>query len=208
MPSMLNQAALATLEQAINAALALDPHTVNRLRRMDDKVIALALEGLGFTLYVQSLDGHLRLMAAWDGPVDTTLRGAPFSLLRMGSGRTGEGLFRGGVEIDGDVELGQQFQRVFEKIDIDWEEHLSRLCGDVIAHQLGNVARDLRHWAERSLEHLQQDAADYLQEEREALPLEWEVEEFYQQVDTLRGDVDRMEARLKRLEKKVLPRAE
>jgi ubiquinone biosynthesis protein UbiJ len=208
MVSMLNQAALASLEQALNAALALDPHTVNRLRRMDDKVIALALEGLGFTLYVQSLDGHLRLMAAWDGPVDTTLRGAPFSLLRMGSGRTGEGLFRGGVEIDGDVELGQQFQRVFEKMDIDWEEHLSRLCGDVIAHQLGNVARDLRHWAERSLDHLQKDAADYLQEEREALPLEWEVEEFYQQVDTLRSDVDRMEARLKRLEKKVLPRAE
>lgn len=204
---MLNQAALAALEQAINAALALDPHTVNRLRRMDDKVIALALEGLGFTLYLQSLDGHLRPMAAWDGPVDTTLRGAPFSLLRMGRGRTGEGLFRGGVEIDGDVELGQQFQRVFEKIDIDWEEHLSRLCGDVIAHQLGNVVRDLRHWAERSLDHLQKDAADYLQEEREALPLEWEVEEFYQQVDTLRSDVDRMEARLKRLEKKVLPRA-
>lgn len=208
MPSMLNQAALATLEQALNAALALDPHTATRLQRLDGKVIALAIEGTGITLYLQPLDGALRLMGAWDGPIDTTLRGAPFSLLRMGSGRTGEGLFRGGVEIEGDVELGQQIQRVFEKIDIDWEEHLARLCGDVIAHQLGNVVRDLRDWMARSSDHLQQDVADYLQEERELLPVDWEVEAFYEQVDTLRSDVDRLEARLKRLEKKVTHRGE
>ncbi len=199
--SMLGVAALAGLEQALNAALALDPKTLERLRRLQGRVIAIELQGTGIRLLLQPEQNGLRLMGHYDGIVDTTLRGAPFALLRMSTGRTGEGMFKGGVEIDGDVELGQQIQRVFEKLDVDWEEHLSRLTGDIIAHQIGNSVRGLLNWGERAAEHLGQDTADYLQEEAEILPLPWEVEEFLEQVDTLRSDVDRLEARVKRLQR-------
>ncbi len=199
--SMLGVAALAGLEQALNAALALDPKTLERLRRLQGRVIAIELQGTGIRLLLQPEQNGLRLMGHYDGIVDTTLRGAPFALLRMSTGRTGEGMFKGGVEIDGDVELGQQIQRVFEKLDVDWEEHLSRLTGDIIAHQIGNSVRALLNWGERAAEHLGQDTADYLQEEAEILPLPWEVEEFLEQVDTLRSDVDRLEARVKRLQR-------
>jgi ubiquinone biosynthesis protein UbiJ len=202
--SMLGVAALAGLEQALNAALALDPKTLERLGRLQGRVIAIELTGTGIRLLMQPEQNGLRLMGHYDGAVDTTLRGAPFALLRMGSGRTGEGLFRGGVEIDGDVELGQQVQRIFERLDIDWEEHLSRLTGDIIAHQIGNTVRGLFSWGERAGEHLARDSADYLQEETEVLPLQWEVDEFIEAVDTLRSDVDRIEARVKRLQKKLL----
>ncbi len=200
--SMLSVAALAGLEQALNAALALDPKTLERLGRLQGRVIAIELQGTGIRLLLQPEKDGLRLMGHYDSEVDTTLRGAPFALLRMSTGRTGEGMFKGGVEIDGDVELGQQVQRVFEKLEIDWEEHLSRITGDIIAHQLGNTVRGLLAWGERSAEHLGQDTADYLQEETEILPLPWEVNEFIEQVDTLRSDVDRMEARVKRLQSK------
>ncbi|MDH5784348.1 MAG: SCP2 sterol-binding domain-containing protein [Chromatiales bacterium] len=197
---MIDVAALALLEQALNAALALDPKTTARLARLDGKTIAIELNGTGITLTLQpTAEGKLRLMGDYDGEVDTTLRGAPFALLRMSTGRTGEGLFKGGVEIDGDVELGTQIQRVFEQLDIDWEEHLSRLTGDIIAHQIGNTLRGLFTWGARTAEHLGRDSADYLQEEREALPVDWEVDEFIRNVDTLRSDVDRIEARIKRL---------
>jgi ubiquinone biosynthesis protein UbiJ len=197
---MIGTAALAGLEQALNAALALDPKTGERLARLQGRVIAMELRGTGITLTLQpTREGKLRLMGDYDGEVDTTLRGAPLAMLRLSSGRTGEGMFKGGVEIDGDVELGQQIQRVFEKLDIDWEEHLSRLTGDIIAHQIGNTVRGLFAWGERTAEHLGRDAADYLQEERDVLPVDWEVEEFIQGVDTLRSDVDRIEARVRRL---------
>lgn len=199
--SMLSVAAMAGLETAVNAALALDPKTGERLQRLEGKVIAIELSGIGLRLFVQPAKGGLRLMGDFDGTVDTTLRGAPFAMLRMSSGRTGEGLFKGGVEIDGDVELGTRIQRVFEQLDIDWEEHISRLTGDIIAHQLGNTVRGLFAWGERSTDHLGEDVADYLQEERDVLPVGWEVEEFIEGVDTLRSDVDRIEARIKRLQK-------
>lgn len=199
--SMLSVAALATMEQAINAALALDPKTGERLGKLEDRVVAIEIRGTGLRLFLQPRDGGLRLMGHYDGAVDTTLRGAPFAMLRMGTGRTGEGMFKGGVEIDGDVELGTRFQQIFEKLDIDWEEHISRLTGDIVAHQLGNTVRNLFAWGERSTDHLGEDIADYLQEERDVLPVNWEVGEFIDGVDTLRSDVDRLEARVKRLVK-------
>jgi ubiquinone biosynthesis protein UbiJ len=201
---MIDVAALAVLEQALNAALALDPKTGERLTRLQGKVIAVELSGTGITLALQpTAEGKLRLMGDYDGEVDTTLRGAPFALFRMSTGRAGEGMFSGEVTIDGDVELGQQIQRVFEKLDIDWEEHLSRLTGDIVAHQIGNTVRDLFAWGERAAEHLGRDTADYLQEERDVLPVDWEVEEFIKGVDNLRSDVDRTEARIKRLQRKL-----
>jgi len=199
--SMLGVAAQAGLEQAINAALALDPKTLQRLARLQGRVIAIELKGTGIRLVLEPAAEGLRLMGHFDGEVDTTLRGAPFALLRMSTGRTGEGMFSGEVEIDGDVELGQQIQRVFEKLDIDWEEHLARLSGDIIAHQIGNTVRGLFRWGERAAEHLGEDTADYLQEETDTLPVPWEVEEFIGDVDTLRSGVDRIEARVKRLQR-------
>ena len=197
---MIHVAALAALEQTLNAALALDPKTGERLARLQGRLIAIELRGTPITLTLQpTAAGTLRLMGDYDGAVDTTLRGAPFALLRMGSGRTGEGMFRGEVEIDGDVELGTQLQRLVERLDIDWEEHLSRLTGDIVAHQLGNTVRGLFAWGQRAADHLGRDVADYLQEENDTLPVAWEVEEFIQGVDTLRSSVDRLEARVRRL---------
>jgi ubiquinone biosynthesis protein UbiJ len=199
--SMIGVAALAGLEQALNAALALDPKTLARLARLHGRVIAVELRGTGIRLVLQPEENGLRLMGHYDGEVETTLRGAPFALLRMGTGRTGEGMFSGEVEIEGDVELGQQIQQVFEKLDIDWEEHLARLSGDIIAHQIGNTMRGLFRWGERAADHLGQDTADYLQEETDTLPVAWEVEAFITRVDTLRSDVDRTEARVRRLQR-------
>ncbi len=201
--SMLQVAALAGLEQAMNTALALDPKTGERLQTIEGKVIALDLSGTGLQFFLQPQNGSLRLMGHYAGEVDTTLRGAPFDMLRLRSGRSGEAMFGAGVEIEGDVELGTRFQRIIEKLDIDWEEHLSRISGDIIAHQIGNTVRDLFAWGKRSADHLGEDITDYLQEETHTLPTGFAVKEFLEQVDTLRSDVDRLEAKLKRLNKKL-----
>jgi len=201
--SMLRVAALAGLEQAMNAALALDPKAVERLATLEGKVIAIDLSGTGLRLFLQPQQDGLRLMGHYAGEVDTTLRGAPFSMLRLRTGRSGEAMFGSGVEIEGDVELGTHFQRIIEKLDIDWEEHLARVSGDIIAHQIGNSVRSLLAWGERAADHLGEDLADYLQEESQALPFNDEVRDMLDGIDTLRSGVDRLEARVKRLHKKL-----
>lgn len=197
--SMLPVAALVAMEQAVNAALALDPNTLRRLARLAGKVIAIDIRGSGMRIYVAPQANGLRLMGHYDGEVDTTLHGAPLSLLRMSTGRAGEGLFSGAVTIEGDVEIGQQLQRIMHGLDIDWEEHISRLTGDVIGHQIGQTVRGIAGFGKQALTTFGLNLGEYLQEERGVLPANAQLDAFINDVDTLRMAVDRLDARIRRL---------
>lgn len=199
--TLLPQAGLAVLEAAINTALALDPDTRARLGVLEGKVIAVDLEGPEVTLFLLPGADGFRLMGHYEGAPDTRLRGTPLALLRLNRGQTGEGMFSGAVKIEGDLELGQRLQRILGGLDIDWEEHLARLTGDVVAHQIGNMVRGFLRWGEQAAANLERDCVDYVQEERRDVPPRWEVDEFLAGVDELRSAVDRLEARLRRLER-------
>ena len=76
----------------------------------------------------------------------------------------------------------------------------TRLVGDVAARQLGNFARAAAGWGEKSLSTLTQNISEYLQEESRDLVTRTEANEFLAAVDGLREAVDRLEARIARLD--------
>ncbi|HFE31776.1 MAG TPA: sterol-binding protein [Gammaproteobacteria bacterium] len=199
----------AAIEAAINQVLALDPDTLERLRALKGKVIAIELQGFDVTLYLIPTDAGLSVFGHFEGEPDTTLRGTPVGMLRMGlAENAGDSFFAGDVEISGDVELGIEFREILDDLDIDWEEQLSHITGDVVAHKVGNLVRDAFDWGRKTLDTLGRDGAEYLQEESRDLPTRCEMEEFLSQVDSLRSDVDRLEARIKRLEARRKAKAE
>jgi len=197
---MFSTAALAVTEITVNAALELDPLTTGRLELLEGKIVAIELEGLGQRIYIRPHAKGLDLMGDYEGDIDTTLRGTPMALVRMGNGKLGEGLFGDGVTLTGDIELGQRLQRIFAQIDIDWEEHISHLTGDIIAHQIGKGVHTLIRWGRDSNQSCERDISEYLRYETDSLPLDWEVDEYMSGVDTIRSDLDRLEARIKRLD--------
>jgi len=196
---MLSTAALAAVEIAVNAALELDPQTIERLQLLSGRVVAVEFEGLGQRLFIRPHAKGIDLMGDYEGDVDTTLRGTPMALLRMSNGKPGEGLFGDGVTLSGDIEFGQRLQAIFAQIDIDWEEHISHLTGDIIAHQIGKGFRTLTGWNQQNRKSCERDISEYLRYEIDSLPLGWEVEEYMSGVDKVRSDVDRLEARVNRL---------
>ncbi len=191
----------ASIEMAVNRVLQLDEDVLVRLQALQGKVIAIEVRGLDVPLYLVPGPGKLSVYGRFEGEPDTVLRGTPVALMRMGLVRhAGDVLFAGDVEISGDVELGQQFSEILDALDIDWEEHLSHVTGDLVAHKLGNMVRGAVSWGRQTVDTLAQDVAEYFQEESETLPNHDEVENYVSQVDVLRTDVDRMEARVRRLE--------
>lgn len=194
-------AATAAIEQAINAWLKLDPDSDTLLARFADRVIAMELEGTGLTLYCLPATDGMRIMTLYDGPVDTTLSGRPLALLKLALGDSKKVLFAGEVTIRGDVETGQRFKQALDQLDIDWEEHLSRLTGDIIAHKAGQLVRDIAGWVSNAGERLSHNGAEYLQQEVFTTPSREAVEAFYQGVETLRDDVARLEARIQQFQK-------
>lgn len=193
---------LGTVESALNAALRLDPYTVQRLNGLAGKVVAVELRGVNLTLYLALHAGRIEVRDTHAGAADAHLSGTPLSFARLGLSGDRSALHTGDIQISGDTELGQQLRDILAAMDIDWEEHLSRFTGDVIAHQAGNAARAAQRWAQQSSSALLQDTGEYLQYERELLPDRAQVETFMQQVDVLRDDVERLEARVRRLQQR------
>jgi len=194
------EAAFAVLESVINRYIRLDPTALERLVPLHGKLIRLRIKGLEIDLYLVPAPDGLQLYPEFEGEPDCTLSGAPLAFARMGGGERAEQLFAGAVEIHGDTEAGQRFGEVLGDLDIDWEEQLSRLTGDVAAHQIGSGARAAGRWGRQSFGTLRLDLAEYLQEEARLLPTRWECEEYMAAVDTLRDDVERLEARILRLQ--------
>ena len=190
----------AVLEDAINRLLRLDPQMLARLGEFDGKCIGLRLAGedrdLEFFLFPSA--AGFRVRATHAAAPDVTIRGdvPVFTRLVFGGSPTTRA---GELQISGDIELGQDFQRILRALDIDWEEHAAHIVGDVAAHQLGRVARELRAWARQSGGYLRQDVREYLQEESRLLAKRESVDRFLGAVDTLRADTDRLEQRLTRL---------
>ena len=132
------------------------------------------------------------------------IKGSPIALTKLStSDNKSEQLFGGDVEISGDTALAQRFGQILAKIDIDWEEHLSRIIGDIPAHQMGRAARNISDWAKSSQKELEWQIGEYLQEEVVATPRPEETADFIAEIDTLRDDVDRLAARVERLTKKL-----
>ncbi len=193
--------ALAGLEAALNRLLGLDPQARPQLASLQGRVVALEILGLSTTLYLAPGPAGVQLLSRLEAPADCTISGTPLALARLGASRNQAGeLFTGGVQLSGDTELGQAFGKILADLDIDWEEQLARLSGDVIAHQLGRGLRGLLGWTRQVRDTLGQDIQEYLQEELQLLPARGEVELFHEAVDVLRDDVERLEARLARLE--------
>jgi len=189
------------LESAINRYLRLDPDTCVRMAALTGCCIGIELRGLDMTLFVFPGEHGIRIEGQFEGEPDTILRGTPLGMARLGLGSSTEKtLFSGDVAIDGNVETGQAFKSILDEIDIDWEDQLSKLTGDVIAHQLGNAARHARKILRHGRSTLLKDADEYLHEELRVLPARIETDNFSVEVSRITMDTDRLAARIKRLQ--------
>jgi ubiquinone biosynthesis protein UbiJ len=197
----LPSAVVSAFASSFNRYLQLDPETSARMAGLQGHCIALEFRGLDLTLYVIPGPDSVRLLQQTDCEPDTVLSGTPLGMASLGLGRnTEQALFSGAVTIGGDVETGQAFKAILDSMEVDWEEQLSRLTGDVIAHQLGNAARHARRFLAHSGNTLEQDTGEYLQEELRVLPSRIETENFMADVTRLAMDTDRLAARIRRLQ--------
>jgi len=189
------------LERLLNDWLSLDARSAGRLRRLQGKAMAVVVSGTGWRINLRAEDGRLRV-AGGSAAVDATLYGAPWSLLSLARSDGVRPLFSGLVQVRGDTETAKRFKRLFDSLDVDWEEQLAGCLGDYPAHRALRWARGLAGWARRSGRVLGEDLGDYLREERRLLCDPHAATRLHDAVDTLRADVERLTARVARYERR------
>jgi ubiquinone biosynthesis protein UbiJ len=191
---------LSLLETAFNDYLALDPEAPEKLTAFDGKVICIDIRGLSKRIYLLINGSKISVLKQHDAEPDATITGSPAALFKLGVHRDSAPLFFAGeVEIRGDTRLGRQFKSLLADMEIDWEEHLSRLIGDIAAHRIVGLFNTLMEWSESVSGNFADDVGEYLQEESRDIVSGAEMGMFYQQVDKLRDDTERLKARIDRL---------
>lgn len=201
----------ATLENVLNRGLPRSPRAQQLCAELAGRTVAVAISGSNQRILVESTGLSLKLRSvtaaspAFTRPSgespsstqpDATITGGPFSLLALSGPAPEAVLQRGDVRIDGDAELAQKFRELALLLRPDLEEELSLVVGDVPAHQLGRFARAAFGWTRKAALTTVRNAAEYLGHERRDLIPRSEADQFLQGVDTLREDVDRLEARI------------
>ena len=106
------------------------------------------------------------------------------------------------IDITGSADLAQVVQQLFRELEWDFEEDLSRLFGDVLAHRMAGAGRDLFAWQREAGLRLAQNFSEYWTEEQPLIARRDDLTRFSGDVDRLRDDLERMEKRLDRLEQR------
>lgn len=124
------------------------------------------------------------------------LKAAALPLLAMGDERA-----RGQIGIEGQADLAAAVDELFRTLRWDFEEDLSRVFGDVVAHRLAAGGRDLAAWQRDAAQRLAENLAEYWTEERPLLVRPADAEKLYRDSRVLQEEVARLEKRIERLEK-------
>lgn len=189
------------LENALNHYLALDGNIKDKLKPLSGKCLKLEIPPM--VLFFHFTDEGVQLDTQSDKDADTSLKGSLFAFLQMqlsDKSKTAS-FFKKGIVINGDVEFGQAIQTFFATINIDWEEHLSKITGDILAHQLTKAFNDTKNWLNDVGGSMQLNLKDYLEDEADYLVCREEVNDFFDSLDALRLRIDRLSANIDGLTK-------
>jgi len=193
------QALLRPLTVLMNRQIAVTTPARELCSELDGGVVAVRVRDTGLAAYFLIHGDGIDLAGASTREPDVVVSGSLLSLARLATPNAAEAIREGNVELSGDARIAQGFQRLLRYAKPDIEEELSAVIGDSAAHGLSQFARQLKEWGSEARATLQQNFAEYLQEESGALPSRADMERFRNDVSVLRDDVARMEARLKRL---------
>ncbi len=191
---------LASVEHGINRVLRLDSTALPRMARLSGKVIAVQCSSPSLRLFIVPGDEGLLLASHWEVEADCTLRGPAASLLRLALSDDKSAVLHGpDVELDGDSAALLELFGILQDLELDWEYELSRWLGPVATTLLGDHLRSRAHWSREGMTSLRRNLADYLSEESRTLVGKHEAEARFAELDRIKLDLDRLEARFERL---------
>jgi len=189
---------LKPVEIALNSALNLDPETKAKLDQFNQRCIALHIKDFNHTINMSVDNQQIRLTTNTEQAADLTITGTALTLAKLGS--QPDSLFSAEIDINGDVQFAKQLRDLLQGFDFDWEAQLAKITGDTLSYPIAHGMRQFSGWVKNTHQSMQQNMAEYLREEARMLPDKSQIKDYMMDIDKLRADFDRLEARINRLQ--------
>ncbi|MFP5426100.1 MAG: SCP2 domain-containing protein [Gammaproteobacteria bacterium] len=197
---MLLAGLLASVEHGLNRILRMDSTALPRLAALEGKVIAIDCVQPALQLYILPDEDGLMLAAHWEGEADCTLRAPAGSLVQLALAKDKSAVLHSPqVQLHGDSAVLLDLVAVLQDLELDWEYELSRWLGPVPTAMLAGHLRLRARWTRQGLARFSQNLSEYLAEESRTLVGRREAEAAFSELDTVKIDIERLEARIRRL---------
>jgi ubiquinone biosynthesis protein UbiJ len=188
------------LEGALNRIVDLDPDTRTRIAALDGRAITLDFRNALPSMRITVEGDRLGIGPASAGESALRVAATPANLLSLAFARGKDGaLAPGRIDIAGDAELARRLEQIAMRFAPDFDEAFARAFGDVAGFQIARALRRGFAWSRASAHAFAQDTVEFLTEEGRDLVAKAELEQFLDDVDTLRERADRLAARVRRL---------
>lgn len=188
-------------EIALNRYLRLEASVIADCAKLAGRGIEISLLGMQMDLYIEFISTGVRVLPDAPQPANVRVSGTPTQLIaalrRMATAHSG---LPEGVQIEGDAELLDRFRAMTARVGFDPEEWLAPMLGGTAAHRLVGGLKRMFDWSRGNAQRMADHSAEYLREETYDLARGRDVGEWMNQVDDAREALDRIEARLRRLE--------
>ncbi|MDO6527458.1 ubiquinone biosynthesis accessory factor UbiJ [Motilimonas sp. 1_MG-2023] len=194
----------AGVEAGINSLQLLDRQGQARRKKLAGKVFSIELKELPSPFYFVISSQQVDVLGEYEGQPDVLVKLSISALDELkDSAKTTSLIKQEKLEVEGDIQLLQQFAQLLTEMDIDWEDELSRYLGDVFAHKLCYGLLQVKRLAGQQLCRLQHNIGEIITEEYRLAPGPLEVAYFCDEVSALEKRTHATSARLAQLAEQV-----
>lgn len=194
----------AGVETGINSLQSWDRQGQARRKKLAGKVFSIELKELPCPFYFVISAQKVDVLGEFEGKPDVLVKLSITALDELkDSAKTTSLIKQEKLEVEGDIQLLQQFAQLLTEMDIDWEDELSRYVGDVLAHKLCYGLLQAKSLAGKQLCRLQQNIGEVITEEYRLAPGPLEVAYFCDEVSALEKRTNATLARLEQLAEQI-----
>lgn len=193
----------ASLESALNQILYRDRGLKAARQRLNGRSLAIVLAELQQPVTFVFSENQVDVIGAWGDTPDCTVKTRLATLPKLRDRQLLTALIRSGeLEVEGDLQLVQQFSALLDLAELDPAEYLAPWIGDIAAEGLTKFARRGFNALRRDVERKQSYLGQTLTEEWRLAPGKLELAWFSEEVDALTRSLDALDARINQLEVK------
>ncbi|HIP75842.1 MAG TPA: hypothetical protein EYH12_01560 [Psychromonas hadalis] len=188
------------IETAMNKLHQLDDSAASKRKVLNGAVIQVDIKEINRPLYFIISTQQVDLLTKCEDDVTCVIRLNLSALVELQDNSALTKLIKNEkLDIEGDVQIAQQFAQLLTEMKIDWEEHLSQKVGDVLAHKICYVTQQGKQHAQKQFKQLERQTAEFITEELKIAPGGLEVAYFCDQVDTLDIQLGELEKRINKM---------
>tara|TARA_B100001013_G_scaffold147996_2_gene87727 strand:- start:8169 stop:8753 length:585 start_codon:yes stop_codon:yes gene_type:complete len=180
--------------------LAKDSYLQSRLKTFLGKSLQIAVHPPGTTVTVLFEQDRIRLLSSpaelLDIEITASIRGNVSELLPLLIEKPDRRpLSNPAITITGDINFIQDIYASLHNLDIDWEDYLAPMLGNLITNELSQFGKDLQEWTQQVSSNMKRNVDEYLKEEERIFPKKEQLKDFSEELERLKLKIDRVKAK-------------